>query len=71
MVEKTTKVKKASKKTSSTKIKKKSKAKSKNLDTYDDSGIVLIDDDLEIDTEKVSEERKAYLEESRSQDASE
>ena len=71
MVEKTTKAKKASKKTSSTKIKKKSKAKSKNLDTYDDSGIVLIDDDLEIDIEKVSEERKAYLEESRSQDASE
>jgi len=71
MVEKTKKAKKASKKTSSTKIKKKSKAKSKNLDTYDDSGIVLIDDDLEIDTEKVSEERKAYLEESRSQDASE
>ena len=71
MVEKTTKAKKASKKTSSTKIKKKSKAKSKNLDTYDDSGIVLIDDDLESDTEKVSEERKAYLEESRSQDASE
>ena len=71
MVEKTTKAKKANKKTSSTKIKKKSKAKSKNLDTYDDSGIVLIDDDLEIDTEKVSEERKAYLEESRSQDASE
>ncbi len=71
MVEKTTKAKKASKKTSSTKIKKKSKAKSKNLDTYDDSGIVLIDDDLEIDTEKISEERKAYLEESRSQDASE
>ena len=71
MVEKTTKAKKASKKTSSTKIKKKSKAKSKNLDTYDDSGIVLIDDDLEIDAEKISEERKAYLEESRSQDASE
>ena len=71
MVEKTTKVKKANKKTSSIKTKKKSKAKSKNLDTYDDSGIVPIDDDLEIDTEKVSEERKAYLEESRSQDASE
>ena len=71
MVVKTTKVKKANKKTSSIKTKKKSKAKSKNLDTYDDSGIVLIDDDLEIDTEKVSEERKAYLEESRSQDASE
>ena len=71
MVVKTTKTKKAQKKTSSTKTKKKSKAKSKNLDTYDDSGIVLIDDDLEIDTEKISEERKAYLEESRSQDASE
>ena len=71
MVVKTEKAKKANKKTSSIKTKKKSKAKSKNLDTYDDSGIVLIDDDLEIDTEKVSEEREAYLEESRSQDASE
>jgi len=69
--EKAEKAKKASKKTSSTKIKKKSKVKSKNFDTYDDSGIVLIDDDLEIDTEKISEERKAYLVESRSQDASE
>ena len=71
MVEKNENAKKANKKTSLIKTKKKSKAKSKNLDTYDDSGIVLIDDDLEIDTEKVSEERKAYLEESRSQDASE
>ena len=71
MVEKTDKAKKTKKKASSVTTKKKSKAKSKNLDTYDDSGIVLIDDDLEIDTEKVSEERKAYLEESRSQDASE
>ena len=69
MVEKTAKAKKAKKKASSVTTKK--KAKSKNSDTYDDSGIVLIDDDLEIDTEKVSEEREAYLEESRSQDASE
>jgi hypothetical protein len=69
MVEKTGKAKKAKKKASSATVKK--KAKSKNSDTYDDSGIVLIDDDLEIDTEKVSEEREAYLEESRSQDASE
>jgi hypothetical protein len=69
MVEKTTKVKKANK-NPSIKTKKKSKVKSKNLDTYDDTGIVMIDDDLEIDAEKVSEERKAYLEESRSQDAS-
>ena len=68
MVEKTDKAKKTKKKASSVTTKK--KAKSKNLDTYDDSGIVLIDDDLEIDTEKISEERKAYLEEARSQDAS-
>ena len=69
MVKKTDKAKKTKKKTSSVTTKK--KAKSKNSDTFDDSGIVLIDDDLEIDTEKVLEERKAYLEESRSQDASE
>ena len=69
MVVKTDKAKKTKKKASSGATKK--KAKSKNSDTYDDSGIVLIDDDLEIDTEKISEERKAYLEESRSQDASE
>ena len=58
---KTTKTKKATKKPS----KKKSK---KSLDSTDDSGIVLIDDDLEIDTEKELEERKAFLEEARSQD---
>ena len=69
MVVKTGKAKKTKKKASS--VTRKKKAKSKNSDTYDDSGIVLIDDDLEIDTEKVSEEREAYLEESRSQDASE
>ena len=71
MVTKTNKAKKTKKKASSGTTKKKSKAKSKNSDAYDDSGIILIDDDLEIDTEKISEERKAYLEESRSQDASE
>ena len=71
MVVKTDKTKKIKKKASSANTKKKSKAKSKNSDDYDDSGIILIDDDLEIDTEKISEERKAYLEESRSQDASE
>ena len=71
MVTKTDNAKKTKKKASSGTTKKKSKAKSKNSDTYDDSGIVLIDDDLEIDAEKISEERKAYLEESRSQDASE
>ena len=45
----------------------KNKAK-KSADSTDDSGIVLIDDDLEIDAEKEMEERKAFLEEARSQD---
>ena len=43
----------------------------KSADQSDDPGIVLIDDDLELDTEKELEERRAYLEEARSQDASE
>ena len=54
-----------SKKTAKKPSKKKSK---KSLDSTDDSGIVLIDDDLEIDAEKELEERKAFLEEARSQD---
>jgi len=49
------------------KTKSKKKAK-KSADSTDDSGIVLIDDDLEIDPEKEMEERKAFLEEARSQD---
>jgi len=58
-----------SKKTKTTKSKKKSKKSKKSLDPADDSGIVLIDDNLEVDTEKELEERKAYLEEARSQDS--
>ena len=42
----------------------------KSADLSDDTGIVLIDDDLKIDTEKELEERKAYLEEARSQETS-
>ena len=57
------------KKTKTTKSKKTTKKSKKSLDSADDSGIVLIDDDLEIDTEKELEERKAYLEEARSQDS--
>jgi len=52
-----------------TKSKKPSKKKAKkSADSTDDSGIVLIDDEFEIDTEKELEERKAFLEEARSQD---
>ena len=32
-------------------------------------GIVIVDDDITIDQEKVNEERRAYLEEARSQEA--
>ena len=42
----------------------------KSGDLPDDPGIVLIDDDLKIDTEKEMEERRAYLEEARSQETS-
>ena len=35
-----------------------------------DSGIVIVDDDLSIDRETELEERRAYLEEARSQEAS-
>ena len=62
---KSKKAKTKSKKTGKRSAKKKAK---KSADSTDDSGIVLIDDDLEIDTEKELEERKAFLEEARSQD---
>ena len=58
-----------SKKSKTTKSKKSTKKSKKSLDPADDSGIVLIDDDLEIDAEKELEERKAFLEEARSQDS--
>ena len=60
-------------KTSKTKSKAKStksKSKTVNAEPYNDSGIVVVDDDIEIDQEKINEERRAYLEEARSQDAS-
>ena len=51
--------------------KKPAKKRGKKSSDLDDSGIIVIDDDLQIDKEKELEERKAYLEEARSQDASE
>ena len=78
MVEKKTKTKKDTTKTKTTKIKtSKTKSKSSKLknkkakeEPFDDAGIVIVDDDIEIDQEKVNEERRAYLEEARSQEAS-
>jgi|TARA_B100001750_G_scaffold203758_1_gene179721 hypothetical protein len=51
--------------------KKPAKKRGKKSSDFDDSGIVVIDDNLEVDTEKELEERRAYLEEARSQDAGE
>nr|AIF19876.1 hypothetical protein [uncultured marine thaumarchaeote KM3_87_H02] len=48
----------------------KSKKKSKKDDVNTDFGIVIVDDDLTIDKEAELEERKAFLEEARSQEAS-
>ncbi len=69
------KVKKDTKKQSAkkavSKAKKSAKAKSKkSLNEPFDDGIVIVDEDIEIDREKVNEERRAYLEEARSQEAS-
>ena len=64
--------KKVVKKTPVKKTKSKTpKSKSKKLqeDSLGD-GIIIVDDDIQIDQEKVNEERRAYLEEARSQDAS-
>ena len=60
-----------SKKTSkSTKAKstKSTKKKIKN-EPMGDGGIVIVDDDIVIDQDKINEERRAYLEEARSQEA--
>jgi len=48
---------------------KSSKTKKQKEEISDDMGIVIVDDDISIDQEKVNEERRAYLEEARSQEA--
>ena len=73
MAEKKT-AKKSTKKTNKTtkskaKTKTKSKPKKPQSEDFGD-GIAIIDDDLTIDQEKINEERRAYLEEARSQEAS-
>ncbi len=77
MVEKKT-TKKPKKKitTKTTKVKtsksKSAKSKSKKVKQapYGDMGVVIVDDNIEIDQEKINEERRAYLEEAKSQEAS-
>jgi hypothetical protein len=62
--------KKVTKKTTKKTTKTKSKIKKIKDEPSGDSGIVIVDDDIVIDKEKVNEERRAYLEEARSQEAS-
>ncbi len=63
--------KKTTKKTPKAKTtKSKSKTKSKKEPEDYGDGIAIIEDDLSIDQEKINEERRAYLEEARSQEAS-
>ena len=56
-------------KSTKTRKSKSKKTRKKSSDSADNSGIVVIEDDLKIDTEKELEERRAYLEEARSQDS--
>jgi hypothetical protein len=60
--------KKASKKTRSKSKDIKAKTKKIKDESFGDGGIVIVDDDIEINQEKVNEERRAYLEEARSQE---
>ena len=69
MVKKTKTTKKTKMKSKSKKTKSKSAKNSKNV-PLDNNVIVIVDDDLTIDKEKEMEERRAYLEEARSQETS-
>ena len=69
MVEKKKVTKKVAKKKVAKKATKKTSKKKANSEPLD-SGIVIVDDDLSVDKESEREERRAYLEEARSQEAS-
>ena len=66
MVEK----KKMTKKPAKKPAKKATKKSKKNISDSADTGIIIVDDDLTVDRETEFEERRAYLEEARSQEAS-
>ena len=67
---KKSKTKKPSTKSTKAKTKRasKTKGKSKNSESFEDIGVIVVDDDLTVDKEKELEERRAFLEEARSQD---
>jgi hypothetical protein len=62
-------VKKKASEKRSTKTTKKRKSTKKTDQTEIDSGIVIVDDDFDVNQDVVNEERRAFLEEARSQDA--
>ena len=64
------KVKKSSSKSTKAKTKRVSKSKKSNKESFEDIGVIVVVDDLTIDKEKELEERRAFLEEARSQDSS-
>jgi len=61
--------KKEAKKKDATKGKGKEKSKLKQDVVEEDTGIIVVEDDSEMDKEAELEARKAYLEEARSQEA--
>ena len=72
MAEKKKTTKKVAKKATKKVAKKATKKASKKKPSSEplDSGIVIVEDDLSVDKESELEERRAYLEEARSQEAS-
>ena len=68
--EKKIKSSKSQTKAKTKKTKAKTKSTKKSTQPLDDAAIIIVDDDLETDKEKEIEERRAYLEEARSQEAS-
>ena len=69
LVKKKATTKKSTKSTKTTKTTKKRKSTKKTDSAELDSGIVIVYDDFDVDKNVVNEERRAYLEEARSQDA--
>ncbi len=70
VAKKTVKKVKTKKKTAKKSARTKSISQTKSKEpSMENSGIIIIEDDLEIDQDKLNEERKAYLEEARSQEA--
>ena len=67
---KKSKTKKSSSKSTKAKTKRVSKSKKSKNSEFEDTGVIVVDDDLTVDKEKELEERRAFLEEARSQDSS-